>query len=156
MVSRFAYAAGTTGILANLSLIAMYVLLRLQSGNPADGTSPGSAFHFTGSANDLLGSLSTALMIPVALFLGSACRSDDSRFVQAAGLAAMALFSVGGPLLVLGVLAFEVETTIAMAAWSSSASGCCWSKMAAPVERLAVSIGYGSESRWEPAFWLGT
>jgi len=116
-VSRFAYAAGIAGILANLSLIAMYVLLGLQAGNPEDGTSPGSAFHFTGSANDLLGSLSTALMIPVALFLGKSLpRRRAARFVQASGLAAMALFSVGGPLLVLGVLAFAVETTIAIAA----------------------------------------
>jgi hypothetical protein len=116
-VSRFAYAAGITGILANLSLIAMYVLLGLQAVNPEDGTSPGSAFHFTGSANDLLGSLSTALMIPVALFLGKSLpRRRAARFVQASGLAAMALFSLGGPLLFLGVLAFEVETTIAIAA----------------------------------------
>ena len=116
-VSRFAYAAGITGILANLSLIVMYVLFGLQAGNLEDGTSPGSAFHFTGSANDLLGSLSTALMFPVALFLGEHLpRRRAARFVQASGLAAMALFSVGGPLLVLGVLAFEVETTIVMAA----------------------------------------
>jgi hypothetical protein len=116
-VSRFAYAAGLTGILANLSLIAMYVLLWLQAGNPEDGTPLGSAFHFTGSANDLLGSVSTALMIPVALFLGKRLpRRRAARLVQAAGLVAMALFSVGGPLLVLGVLGFEVATTIAMAA----------------------------------------
>ena len=64
-----------------------------------------------------LGSLSTALMIPVALFLVWCLpQRRTARFVQAAGLAAMALFSVGGPLLVLGVLAFEVETTIAMMA----------------------------------------
>jgi hypothetical protein len=117
IVSCFAYAAGIAGILANLCLIAMYASLGLQGGSPEDGTSLGSAFHFTGSANDLLGSLSTALMIPVALFLGGRLpQRRTARFVQAAGLAAMALFSVGGPLLVLGVLAFEVETTIAMAA----------------------------------------
>ena len=116
-VSRCAYAAGITGILANLSLIAMYVLLGLQAGNPEDGTLPGSAFHLTGSANDLLGSLSTALMIPVALFLGKRLPGRRAaRLVQAAGLAAMALLSVGGPLLVLGMLAFEVQTTIAVAA----------------------------------------
>jgi hypothetical protein len=39
------------------------------------------------------------------------------RFAQAAALAAMALLSAGGPLLVLGVLAFEVETPIAMGAY---------------------------------------
>jgi hypothetical protein len=116
-MSRFAYAAGITGILADLSLIAMYVLLGLQARNPKGYTLVGSAFHLTGSANDLLGSVSTALMIPVALFLGKRLpRRRAARFVQAAGLAAMALFSVGGPLLVLGVLAFGVETTIAVAA----------------------------------------
>ena len=70
MASRFSFAAGITGILASLCLIAMYVLLGLQAGNPEDRTSPGSAFHITGSANDLPVSLSTVLMIPVALFLG--------------------------------------------------------------------------------------
>jgi hypothetical protein len=116
-VSRFAYAAGITGILANVSLIAMYVLLGLQAGNPKSYTLLGSAFHLTGSANDLLGSLLTALMIPVALFLGKRLpRRRAVRFVQAAGLAAMALLSLGGPLLVLGVLSFGVATTIAVAA----------------------------------------
>jgi hypothetical protein len=116
-VSRFAYAAGITGILANLSLIAMYILLGVQAGDPEGYTLLGSAFHVTGSASDLLGSLSTALMIPVALFLGRRLpRRRAARLVQVAGLAAMALLSVGGPLLVLGVLAFEVETTIAVAA----------------------------------------
>ena len=37
LVSRFAYAAGTAGILANLCLITMYVLLGLQGGSPEDG-----------------------------------------------------------------------------------------------------------------------
>jgi len=70
MASRFGYAKGITGILASLCLIAMYASLGLQDGSLEDGTSLGSAFHFTGSANDLLVSLSTVLMIPVALFLG--------------------------------------------------------------------------------------
>jgi hypothetical protein len=118
MVSRFAYAAGTAGILANFCLIAMYVLLDLQNGNPEDGTSLGSVFHVAGSASDLLGSLSTAFMIPAALFLGGRLpRRRTVRFVQAAGLAAMALLTIGGPLLVLGVLSFEVQTPIAIAAW---------------------------------------
>jgi hypothetical protein len=70
MASRFAYAAGYTGILGNLFLIALYALLVLQGGSPAGGTLLGSAFRVAGSASDLLGSLSTAFMIPVALFLG--------------------------------------------------------------------------------------
>ena len=59
--ARFAYAAGATGILANLLLIAFYAL---QASHPEDGTS-------LGSANDLVGSLGTAFMIPVALALNA-------------------------------------------------------------------------------------
>jgi hypothetical protein len=117
VVSGFAYAAGVTGILANLFLIVMYVLLGLRAWSPEAQTSLVSAFHVAGSASDLLGSLSTTFMIPVALFLGGRLpRRRAARIVQAAGLAAMALLSVGGPLLVLGVLAFEVETPMVMAA----------------------------------------
>jgi hypothetical protein len=60
----FAYAAGATGLLANLFLIAMYVLLGQQGGSPAGGTLLGSAFYVTGSANDLVGSLSTGSRSP--------------------------------------------------------------------------------------------
>jgi hypothetical protein len=115
----FASAAGATGILANLFLIALYVLLGLQSVRPEGQTTLGSASDLAGSASDLLGSLATAFMIPVALFLGGRLpRRRAVRFTQASGLTAMALLTVGGPLLVLGVLSFEVETPIAMAAWT--------------------------------------
>lgn len=115
--ARFAYAAGVAGILANIFLIVMYVLLGLQAGRPEAQTLLGSAFHVAGSASDLLGSLATAFMIPVALFLGGRLpRRRAVRFTQASGLTAMALLTVGGPLLVLGVLTFEVETPIAIVA----------------------------------------
>jgi hypothetical protein len=104
----FAYAAGATGILANLFLIAFYAL---QASHPEDGTS-------LGSANDLVGSLGSAFMIPVALAL-SAWLPDRglSRITQVLGLSAMAVLTVGGPLLVLGVLAFNVQAPIMVAAW---------------------------------------
>src|SRR5215207_9119839 len=106
--ARFAYAAGATGILANLLLIAFFAL---QAGRPGDGPS-------LGAANDLVGSLATALMIPVALYLGGRLpQRRAARFTQAAGLTAMALLTIGGPLLVVGVLVFEVATPIAMAAY---------------------------------------
>ena len=118
MAARFAYAAGATGILANLFLIALYIQLGLQAGRPEAQTPLNSAGDLAGSASDLVGSLSTAFMIPVALYLrGRLPRRRAARLAQAAGLTAMALLTVGGPLLVLGVLAFEVETPIAMAAW---------------------------------------
>jgi hypothetical protein len=117
--ARFAYAAGVTGILANLFLIALYVALGLQAGGPeAQTPSLGPAGDLSGSASDLVGSLSAAFMIPVALVLGGRLpQRRGARLMQAAGLTAMALLAVGGPLLVLGVLAFEVETPIAMASW---------------------------------------
>jgi hypothetical protein len=108
MAARFTYAAGATGILANLLLIAFFALL---ASHPDEGNS-------LGSANDIVGSLSTAFMIPVALYLGGRLpQRRAARLTQAAGLTAMAFLTVGGPLLVLGVLAFEVATPIAMAAW---------------------------------------
>ena len=104
----FAYAAGATGILANSLLIAFFAL---QAAHPDDGFS-------LGSANDLVGSLASVFMIFVALALGGRLpHRRAAHLTQAAGLTAMALLSVGGPLLVLWVLAFEVATPITMAAW---------------------------------------
>jgi hypothetical protein len=102
------YVAGVTGILANLFLIGFYTL---QVGSPENGT-------WLGSANDLVGSLGTAFMIPVALALSAwlperlAC-----RIIQVLGLSAMTILVVGGPLLVLGVLEFEVQAPIMIGAW---------------------------------------
>jgi hypothetical protein len=103
-----AYAAGATGILANLLLIAFFAL---QASHSDDGFS-------LGTANDVVGSLATAFMIPVALALGGRLpQRRAARLTQAAGLTAMALLTVGGPLLVLGVLAFEVATLNAVASY---------------------------------------
>ena len=111
----FAFAAGATGILANLFLIALYVRLGLQAGRPEAQTVLGD---LAGPASDLVGSLATAFMIPVALHLGGRLpRRRAARLTQTAGLTAMSLLTIGGPLLVLGVLAFEVETSILVAAW---------------------------------------
>jgi hypothetical protein len=104
----FAYAAGATGVLANLFLIAFYAL---QASHPEDGVS-------LGFASDLVGSLSTAFMIPVALVLaGRLPGRRPARITRVVGLSAMAVLTVGGPLLVFGVLAFEVQTPIMVAAW---------------------------------------
>ena len=118
MAAGFAYATGATGILANVFLIVFYALFGLQAGRPDAQSSLGSATELAGSASDLVGSLATAFMIPVTLALARYLpQRRAARFTQAVGLMAMAILTVGGPLLVLGVLAFEVETPIAMAAW---------------------------------------
>jgi hypothetical protein len=117
LTSRFAYAAGATGILANLFLIALYVQLGLQDGGEGQ-TLLGPAGALAGPANDLVGSLATALMIPVALALGRHLpKRRAARITQAAGIAALVLLTIGGPLLVLGVLAFEIQTPVAIAAY---------------------------------------
>jgi hypothetical protein len=117
VVFRFAYAAGATGILANLFLIAFYVQLGLQEGGEGQ-TMLGPVGELAGLANDLVGSLATAFMIPVALALGRHLpKRRTARITQAAGIAAMALLTIGGPLLVLDVLPFEVQTPIAIAAY---------------------------------------
>ena len=106
--SFFAYAAGAIGILANLFLISFYALMVTHL----------ELDDILGSASDLVGSLATAFMIPVALALGERLpQRRAARFTQAAGLTAMALLSIGGPLLVLGVVGFNVETAISVAAW---------------------------------------
>src|SRR5919112_58536 len=62
----------------------------VQAGNPEAQTLLGSAFHVAGSAGDLLGSLATAFMIPVAFFLGKRLpRRRPARLTQAAGLTGM-------------------------------------------------------------------
>ncbi len=107
-VAFFAYAAGAIGMLANLFLIAFYAL---QASHPENGT-------WLGSANDLVGSLGTAFMIPVALAL-SAWLPDRrlSRITLLVGLPAPAVLTVGGPLLVLGVMVYKVQAPIMVAAW---------------------------------------
>jgi hypothetical protein len=57
-------------------------------------------------------------MIPVVLAL-SAWLPDRrlSRVSQVLGVSALAVLTVGGPLLVLGVLAFNVQAPIMVAAW---------------------------------------
>lgn len=104
----FAYAAGTSSIAANALLIAFYAF---QVRRP-EGRIP------LGPANDLLGSLSTALMIPAALALaGRLPRRNVVRVVRAIGVAAMSVLTVGGPLLVLGASSFEVHAPVMLAAW---------------------------------------
>jgi hypothetical protein len=105
--AAFAWAAGSAGALANLLLVAFYLLLAVGSG----------AQDVVGSSNDLVGSLAMALSIPVALALVPLLpRRRAVRIAQAVGIAAMVVLTVGGPLLVLGILPFEVQTPIAIGA----------------------------------------
>ena len=129
MVTRFAYAAGVTGILAILFLIAFYAL---QGSHPEEGTS-------LGSANDLVGSLGAAFMAPVVLGL-SAWLPDRRlrRITLVLGLSALAVLTVGGPLLFLGMLAFDVQAPVAVATWMVL---CLWLLLVNRWLRLSAAIG---------------
>ncbi len=143
----FAYAAGAAGILANLFLIGFFAL---QASHPEDGTS-------LGTANDLVGSLATAFMIPVALALSAWLLGRRSvRLAQVVGVSAMAVLAVSGPLLVFEVQRFNVQTPIAMAAWIVLSLWLLlvnrWLRLSAALRprlaRLGEFLGRGIRGRW--------
>jgi hypothetical protein len=102
-----ARAAGVAGIAAN-GLLAGFFAARAASW---------PAGELLGPANDLVGSLASALMIPVAVSVRPLLASGRSvETVQALGLASMGVLAVSGPLLVLGVVPFEVSTAITLSA----------------------------------------
>jgi hypothetical protein len=96
------------GTLSNLLLIVFFALA-------AAGAGPE---NLAGPANDLVGSLSCALMVPVAVALTPLLpRRRAVRVTQVAGIAAMVVSAVGGPLLVLGVVPFDIDTAVGIGAW---------------------------------------
>jgi hypothetical protein len=102
-----ARAAGVAGIAAN-GLLAGFFAARAVSW---------PAGEVLGPVNDLVGSLAGALMIPVAIAvrpLLASGRPVDG--VHALGLASMGVLAVSGPLLVLGVVPFEVSTVVTLTA----------------------------------------
>lgn len=99
--SRWATAAGVTGLVANALLVAFYAL--------EVGRAPVLPVSL-GTLNDLVGALGTALMIPVVLAFGP-------RWVRRLGLAATGVLTAAGPLLVFGVLPFAVQLPIVLAAF---------------------------------------
>ncbi len=109
----FAFASAIVGIVSGLLLIAFYAV---QAGRPERG-------DWLGQANDLTGSLFSALIIPVALALGAYPPQPRMRRVTLAlGIPALVLLTVVGPLLVFGVLSFTVQTPIAVTAFEGIAA----------------------------------
>jgi hypothetical protein len=102
-----ARAAGLAGIAAN-GLLAGFFAFR------GAGSSAG---ELLGPANDLVGSLASGLMIPVALSVRRLLPEGRAiGTVQALGLASMGVLTVSGPLLVLGVMPFQTSTAITLGA----------------------------------------
>jgi hypothetical protein len=103
----WARAAGVTGVAANVLLVAFYAV---EAGRRR--VLPVSL----GSANDIVGSVSTALMMPVALAV------SPSQGTRRLGLGATGVLTVAGPALVLGVVPFAVQVRIALGAFEGLAA----------------------------------
>jgi hypothetical protein len=102
----WARAAGVTGIAANALLIAFYAV---EAGRTR--VLPVSL----GSANDVVGSVGTALMVPVVLAV------SPGRWTRWLGLTATGVLTLAGPALVLGFVPFRVQMPIALGAFQGLA-----------------------------------
>jgi hypothetical protein len=99
----WARAAGVTGMAANALLVAFYAV--------EVGRRPPLRFSL-GSANDLVGSIGTALMVPVALAV------SPGRWVRRLGLTSMTVLTAAGPALVAGLLPFRRQLPVALAGFA--------------------------------------
>jgi hypothetical protein len=144
IAARSARTAAVTGVVADLLLAAMF------AGFAAGATDAGAWVSWTGGGSDLLGSLANLLMIPPALALSR--RLPDRRAVHAVhavGIIALALLAAGGPLLVAGVVAFDVQNpittvlTLVLAGWVVAVSrwaGSTLSPVTARVGRICGTV----------------
>lgn len=128
----WARAAGVTGIAANVLLAGFFAVE--QGGTRRLPVS-------LGSANDVVGSVSSALMVPVVLAVG------PSRWARRLGLTSTVVLTVAGPALVLGLVPFTVQLPIAIGAFGGLAT---WILVASrdgtmpdDVARLGVLSGGG-------------
>ena len=103
----WASAAGVTGVAANVLLVAFYAV---EEGRRR--VLPVSL----GSANDVVGSVSTALMVPVVLAV------SPTRWTRRLGLGATGVLTLAGPALVLGLVPFAVHLPIALGAFEGLAA----------------------------------
>jgi hypothetical protein len=99
--ARCAYGAGIGGMVVSLLFIGFYTL---EIRHPDDAP--------LGTASDVAG-VTIGLLIPAALALNAYLPARRStRIIQAAGIAAMATDAAAGPLLVAGLLDFNIATPI--------------------------------------------
>ena len=103
----WARAAGVTGHAANVLLAAFFAV---EAGRRR--VLPVSL----GSANDVVGSIGTAFMVPVVLAV------SPNRWTRRLGLGATGVLTVAGPALVLGLVPFAVQMPIAIGAFEGLAA----------------------------------
>ena len=140
---RAALVSGATGIAANVLLVLFFALAEPFSGSP-------NAAGWLGTANDWLMVPQFAALLPVAVALGR--RLPAGRWVRAltvAGVAAAAGIVLAQLALVLGLLDFEVQVGVVVAAivvlhlWLLGASlvGHRTGLLPRPVTRTGVLLG---------------
>lgn len=130
----WARAAGLSGHAANVLLVAFFAV---EAGRRR--VLPVSL----GSANDVVGSVSSALMVPVVLAV------SPGRGTRLAGLAATTVLTAAGPALVLGWVPFAVQMPVAigafegLAAWLLLTSRAGRATLPDDVVRLGIRSGAG-------------
>ncbi len=103
-----ALLAGATGIVANAALVLFFVLSR-----PWQPDQPGR-WEWLGPANDIVGSISMAALVPVIAYLWSSAGSDRLLGVLSAGAGLSAVaFGAAGPMLVAGAITLETQFVVA-------------------------------------------
>ena len=103
-----AIVGGVSGIVANGFLVAYYALAR-----PWEPGHDG-AWEWPGPANEIVGSVSMAALIPVIAFVRRRARGDRLLgILSVGGMVAAAAFALAGPLLVGGVITLQVQFVVA-------------------------------------------
>lgn len=103
-----AIVAGVAGCAANAFLIAYYLLAR-----PWEAGHSGP-YEWLGPANDVVGSVSMALLIPVIGYVWKQVRGDRPLdALSGAGMLASAAFAAAGPMLVAGRITLETQFVVA-------------------------------------------
>ena len=128
----WARAAGATGMAANALLVAFYAV--------DVGRRPPLRFSL-GSANDLVGSVSTALMVPVAVAI------SPGPWTRRLGLTAMTVLTLAGPALVAGLVPFRRQLPAVLSGFAGLAGWVVLTSrgnrdvLPEPVTRLGVRTG---------------
>ena len=144
VAARCAYGAGIGGIVVSLLFIGFYTL---EIQHPGDAP--------LGTASDVAG-VTIGLLIPAALALGGYLPARRSATViQAAGIMAMAVGAVAGPLIVAGLLSFDVATPISAASvlvhlrLGRAGEAGCWpaAGVPAPGDQVRAAARPGSRGR---------
>lgn len=106
----WAVASGVTGLVSNGLLVAFFAV---EAGRDLDRP------MVLGPLNDITGSLGIACLVPAVLVFGP-------RPLRLLGLGATAVLAIGGPALVAGLVSFERQVPVMMAAYAALSAWTVW------------------------------